>query len=412
MKKTRNVAALIIMGVTMFLLGGLSSTKGIVLDEVKKDIGLDLNQFGLVVFIFQWGFTIASVVIGYFVDKKGVKLMTIIGSIIMGAGLFGTGSAQTILFFLGFYMIVGFGLGALTVSSNAIVPAVYPEKQGLMFNLTMGVYGLGMFATPLLLRWMFSADVSWRYFYIGTAVLLVGLILFILTINLPEGKAEKANLSAFKDMLKNAQFVFVMFILVFYVSAEVSFLNFFPSYLKSLDLNGASAVEKGKLVTLILSVFSLLFTVGRLGGGWAAEKLGEKKTILIFSSLAVITVLVSKFYAGQWVYLFAAAGLFFSVLFPTATAIGTKLSKTGGSALGLVYVASGIGGAFAGWIVGAVSEKFGPAFGFNLPILFLGILLIFSFFIKDIPDDEAKTTNAQPDKRTVSRQDKSVDEPV
>ncbi|MDM5340869.1 hypothetical protein QUF84_27125 [Fictibacillus enclensis] len=62
MKRSGNITALIIMGFTMFVLGGLSSTKGIVLDEVKKDIGLDLNQFGLVVFIFQWGFTLASVV--------------------------------------------------------------------------------------------------------------------------------------------------------------------------------------------------------------------------------------------------------------------------------------------------------------------------------------------------------------
>ncbi|MDN4524722.1 MFS transporter [Fictibacillus fluitans] len=394
MKKSGNITALIIMGFTMFVLGGLSSTKGIVLDEVKKDIGLDLNQFGLVVFIFQWGFTLASVIIGYLVDKKGLKLMIIIGSIIMGAGLFGTGSAQTILFFLGFYMIVGFGLGAMTVASNAIVPSVYPDKQGLMFNLTMGVYGLGMFATPLILRWMFSSNISWRAFYIGIAVLLVGLIIFVLLTKVPDGKADRASLSAFKDMLKNAQFIFVMFILIFYVSSEVSFLNFFPSYLKSLDLSGMSMSDKGKLATTILSIFSLLFTIGRLGGGWIAEKIGEKKTIMIFAFLSVATVLVSKFFADQWVYLFAAAGLFFSVLFPTATAIGTKLSETGGSALGLVYVASGIGGAFAGWLVGAVSEKFGSAMGFNLPIIFLAILLLFSFFVKDIPDDEAKTTNA------------------
>ncbi|MDM5201454.1 MFS transporter [Fictibacillus enclensis] len=394
MKRSGNITALIIMGFTMFVLGGLSSTKGIVLDEVKKDIGLDLNQFGLVVFIFQWGFTLASVVIGYLVDKKGLKLMIIIGSIIMGAGLFGTGSAQTILFFLGFYMIVGFGLGAMTVASNAIVPSVYPDKQGLMFNLTMGVYGLGMFATPLILRWMFSSNISWRVFYIGIAILLVGLILFVLLTKVPDGKADRASLSAFKVMLKNAQFIFVMFILIFYVSSEVSFLNFFPSYLKSLNLSGMSMSDKGKLATTILSIFSLLFTIGRLGGGWIAEKIGEKKTILIFAFLSVATVLISKFFADQWVYLFAAAGLFFSVLFPTATAIGTKLSETGGSALGLVYVASGIGGAFAGWLVGAVSEKFGSAAGFNLPIIFLAILLIFSFFVKDVPDDKAKTTNA------------------
>ncbi|MDM5340868.1 MFS transporter [Fictibacillus enclensis] len=286
--------------------------------------------------------------------------MIIIGSIVMGAGLFGTGSAQTILFFLGFYMIVGFGLGAMTVASNAIVPSVYPDKQGLMFNLTMGVYGLGMFATPLILRWMFSSNISWRVFYIGIAILLIGLILFVLLTKVPDGKADRASLSAFKVMLKNAQFIFVMFILIFYVSSEVSFLNFFPSYLNSLNLSGMSMSDKGKLATTILSIFSLLFTIGRLGGGWIAEKIGEKKTILVFAFLSVATVLISKFFADQWVYLFAAAGLFFSVLFPTATAIGTKLSETGGSALGLVYVASGIGGAFAGWLVGAFPKNLDP----------------------------------------------------
>ncbi|RFU60765.1 MFS transporter [Peribacillus glennii] len=387
MKSKRVVSALMITAFTMYLLGGLSSTKGLILDEVKKDIGLDLNEFGLVVFIFQWGFTIAGVVAGYLVDKKGLKIMTIAGSIVMAAGLFGTGSAQTVLFFLGFYLIVGFGLGSMTVASNAIVPTVFPKKQGMMFNLTMGVYGVGMFTTPLILKWMFSSGISWRAFYIGVALLLIGFIVLILFTEVPAGKAERASLSAFKEMIGNSQFVFIMLFLVFYVASEVSFLNFFPTYLKTLELGGASAAEKATMVATILSAFSLLFTLGRLGGGWIAQRIGEKKTLLLFSLLALVTVTVSKYFANEWVYLFAAAGLFFSVLFPTATAIGTKLSTTSGSALGLVYVASGIGGAFAGWIVGAVSEKFGPSIGFNLPIIFLAVLLIMSFFIKDIPDD-------------------------
>ncbi|RFU67867.1 MFS transporter [Peribacillus saganii] len=384
--KSKNVAALIIMAVTMFLLGGLGSTKGIVLDEVKKSIGLDLNTMGMVVFIFQWGFTIAGVVSGYLVDKKGLKYMTVAGAVIMAAGLFGTGAAQTVLFFLGFYLIVGFGIGAMTVASNAIVPAVYPNRQGMMFNITMGVYGVGMFVTPLLLRWMFAVNISWRAFYIGIGILMVAFIAMLLFTKIPEGKTEKASFAAFKEMLKNAQFVFIMIFLIFYVAAEVSFLNFFPSFLKTLELGGASSAEKNAIVATILSVFSLLFTLGRLGGAFITQKLGEKKTIILFSMLSVANMTFSKFFAEQWVYSFAAAGLFLSVLFPTATAIGTKLSDTSGSALGLVYVASGIGGAFAGWLIGAVSEKFGPADGFYLPILFLLILAIIAFFIKDKPD--------------------------
>ena len=206
----------------------------------------------------------------------------------------------------------------------------------------------------------------------------------------PEWKAQRISVGAFLQMLKNSQFLFVMFFLIFYVSAEVAFMNFFPSYLQSLDLHGASADEKRAMVATILSVFSILFTVGRLLGGFVSGILGEKKTLMLFSLLAVAVVTLSKYFANDWVYLFAAAGLFFSVLFPTATGLGTKLSATGGSALGLVYVAAGIGGAFAGWVVGAVSDAYGAQVGFNLPILFLGILFVLSLLLKDKPDAAGK----------------------
>ncbi|PZE20180.1 MFS transporter [Paenibacillus xerothermodurans] len=398
MAALRNLPALIIMLFSMFLLGGISSTKGIILEEVKRDIGLGMDEFGLVVFIFQWGFVLASVITGYYSDKYGLKLMTIIGSLIMGIGLLGTGSAGAVAFFLGFYMVVGFGLGAMTVASNAVVPAVYPKKQGMMFNISMGIYGVGMFLTPIILNAMFAAGISWRWFYVGIAILLVVFILYVVSVKVPEGKVDKINIGAFVTMLRNTQFLFVMLFLVFYVSAEVAFMNFFPSYLQSLNLDEASPAEKSAMVATIISVFSVLFTLGRLAGGFITGYIGEKRTLILFSLLALIVVTLSKYFANEWIYMFAAAGLFFSVLFPTATGLGTKLSETGGSALGLVYVAAGIGGAFAGWIVGAVSEAFGPEKGFNLPIIFLAILFVISLVLKDKPDADAVQLNSKATK--------------
>lgn len=85
--------------------------------------------------------------------------------------------------------------------------------------------------------------------------------------------------------------------------------------------------------------------------------------------------------AENFPYLFAGAGLFFSTLFPTATAFGTQLSKTGGSALGLIYIAAGIGGGLAGYIVGLASEAFGMAGGFSIVIVFLALMFITTFFL-------------------------------
>ncbi|MEC3884476.1 MFS transporter [Halobacillus litoralis] len=389
MTKGKSIHALIILMFTQFISGGVTNTKGIVLDQVEKDLGLDMSQFGLVVLIFQLGFTLASAVIGYYTDKKGLRTMTIIGSIIMGLGFLGTGLAPNIMFFLGFYMIVGFGLGALGVASNAIVPAAYPKKQNQMFNLAMGVYGLGMVLFPQFLNYMFQFA-SWRYFYIGIAVSLLAVIIYITSVAFPSGKAEKMDLKAFIPMLKDAQFVFLMIFLVFQVSAEVSFMNFFPTYLKSLDLGGMSTANKEDMVATILSVFSIFFMAGRLGVAYLTNWINERIILITFSAGALLMVGASFLVAENFPYLFAGAGLFFSTLFPTATAFGTQLSKTGGSALGLIYIAAGIGGGIAGYIVGLASEVFGMAGGFSIVIVFLALMFITTFFL-----NSKKSTQAQ-----------------
>ncbi|WP_160914318.1 MFS transporter [Halobacillus litoralis] len=380
MTKGKSIHALIILMFTQFISGGVTNTKGIVLDQVENDLGLDMSEFGLVVFIFQLGFTLASVVIGYYTDKKGLRTMTIIGSIIMGLGFLGTGLAPNIMFFLGFYMIVGFGLGALGVASNAIIPAAYPKKQNQMFNFAMGVYGLGMVLFPQFLNYMFQFA-SWRYFYIGIAVSLVAVIIYITSVAFPSGKAEKIDLKAFIPMLKDAQFVFLMIFLVFQVSAEVSFMNFFPTYLKSLDLGGMSTADKEDMVATILSVFSIFFMAGRLGVAYLTNWINERIILITFSAGALLMVGASFLVAENFPYLFAGAGLFFSTLFPTATAFGTQLSKTGGSALGLIYIAAGIGGGLAGYIVGLASEAFGMTGGFSIVIVFLALMFITTFFL-------------------------------
>ncbi|QAS53136.1 MFS transporter [Halobacillus litoralis] len=390
MSKGKSIHALIILMFTQFISGGVTNTKGIVLDQVENDLGLDMGQFGLVVFIFQLGFTLASVIIGYYTDKKGLRTMTIIGSIILGLGFLGTGLAPNIMFFLGFYMIVGFGLGALGVASNAIVPAAYPQKQNQMFNFAMGVYGLGMVLFPQLLNFMFQFA-SWRYFYIGIAATLIAVIIYITSVAFPSGKAEKIDLKAFIPMLKDAQFVFLLVFLVFQVSAEVSFTNFFPTYLKSLDLGGISKQTKEDMVATILSVFSIFFMVGRLGVAYLTNWINERIILITFSAGSLIMVGVSFLVAESFPYLFAGAGLFFSALFPTATAFGTQLSKTSGSALGLIYIAAGLGGGIAGYIIGVASEIFGMAGGFSIVLIFLLLMLITSFFMNSQKSTQASS---------------------
>ncbi|WP_159566020.1 MFS transporter [Budvicia diplopodorum] len=370
---------------TMFLLGGIQNTKGIILEQVHHDIGLTLSQIGTLISTFQYGFLIASLLTGYFTDKKGLRFMMFIGASCMAVGLVGTSMAFTIMLFLGFYMVIGLGIGSMLVSIITVIPTFYKQRAGMMFNVANAMFGVGMIVTPLILNMMFSHHISWRMFYIGIAVIVALILLVLTTLKLEKSGGMEMNVTDFMQLLTNGRLMLVVAYLLFYVAAEVAFLNFFPIFYSSLDITNATLAEKTATGAYVIASFAVLFTVGRFIGGFINIRLGERKTLILFSALSLVTLIISRMMVYEWIYTFMAFGFAMSVLFPTASAIGTRMTDKSGSMMGLIYVASGLGGAFAGWLVGLLSETYGIGFGFNTLIGFVCVFLILSWFVRETP---------------------------
>lgn len=79
-----------------------SKYKGLILEQVQHDISLNMSQVGSLITFFQIGFLVASLLTGYFTDKKGLKVMMFIGSLMMAVGLTGTSLAFNVMLFLAF----------------------------------------------------------------------------------------------------------------------------------------------------------------------------------------------------------------------------------------------------------------------------------------------------------------------
>ncbi|GAB6931071.1 multidrug efflux MFS transporter EmrD-3 [Paenibacillus sp. JCM 10914] len=371
---------------TMFVLGGIQNTKGLILEKVQTDINLDLSQVGIMVSVFQIGFLIASLVAGILADRKGIKIVMTVGTLLMILGLIGTGSSYTVAFFLGFYIIVGVGIGSMTVSVATLIPTFFKEKSGFVFNLANALFGVGMIATPLLLNVIFAQNISWRFFYIGVAV-VIALILIALLMFKPNQKAvlegqEKVSLQSVARLFKDRQILFVILFILFYVAAEAGFLNFFPILYTSLDIAGMDLAQKQSTAAYIIASFAFLFTIGRFVGGFIILKLGERRTLIGFSVFALIALVVGRIFVVNASYMMMLFGLALSVLFPTAQGIASKLTKQAGSLQGLIYVASGLGGAVVGLLIGEVSDAFGIQTGFNLIFVFTAIITILALLIR------------------------------
>ncbi|ASI35608.1 MULTISPECIES: MFS transporter [unclassified Exiguobacterium] len=376
----KKVAALIIMFFVMFTLGAINYSKGVILPRAQEDLGFGYNDIGIMMGIYYTGFFLSSLFGGYISDKRGIRFMMAGGTIIMIIGLTGTGFSNNFAIFALFYAIVGIGLGTMTIGSNAIVPPIFPQKQGLMFNVMMGVYGIGAFIAPLLLNYLFGVAVSWRTIYIVLGVTLILFAFYTLKAPMPKQTVEKEalDLKQFFGMLKNRQFVLLMLLLTLYVGAEAGFASWLPAYLEGIQLEEARS--KG---ALYLSIFFAVFTIGRLLGGIIVDRYGEKRVIFVFASLAILTFSFAKFGPDSIAILYGVSGAFFSVIFPTAIALATSLFKNAGSALGFLYTAAGLGAMFSTWLVGYMMEFVGVRAGFNLPLFFLIGVVLCTFFIKD-----------------------------
>jgi fucose permease len=362
----------------MFLLGGIQNTKGLVLEHVQRDIGLDIGQIGTLVAVFQIGFLVASLLAGYLTDRRGIKVTMLAGALLMAAGLTGTSGATGVLFFLGFYLVIGLGIGTMLVSIVTIIPRFYKERAALMFNVSNAMFGVGMILMPLALQALFAHQLSWRTFYIGLTV-VVGLVIVVLNLlKLERGGSAEIGLRDVFDALARADVAIVVLFLLVYVAAEASFLNFFPIFYGSLDVHGQSFDEKSATAAYVISSFAFLFTIGRFIGGFITDRLGDRLALIGFSFFALAAVIAGRWLATTAIYTFMIFGFALSVLFPTASAVASRLTDRSGSVMGLIYMASGLGGALGGYVVGKVSGVFGISVGFDVIIGFVGLVAILS----------------------------------
>lgn len=386
MRKLQRPIIFFLIFATMFVLGGIQNTKGIILEKVQYDINLDLSQVGVMVSTFQIGFLLASLVAGIIADRKGIKLAMLCGTILMIIGLIGTSAALTVTFFLGFYLIVGLGIGSMTVSVATLIPTYFKERAGVIFNLANALFGVGMIVTPLILNVIFAQQISWRFFYIGVSVVIAIIMFALISFKQasPESSAgqDKVTVKSLLQLLKDRQILLVIFFILFYVAAEAGFLNFFPIFFTSLDIAGMDAEHKASLAAYIIASFAFLFTFGRFVGGFIIYKLGERRTLIYFSLFSLVALIIGRIFMTEFSYLIMLFGLAMSVLFPTAQGIASKLTKHAGSLQGMIYVASGLGGAVVGILIGQVSKAFGIHNGFNLIIVFTALISILAFLIR------------------------------
>lgn len=364
-------------------------------DAVGPFVGLAKDQFALTNFEAQliafMGFIMfgaLSIPMGIFQDRKGKKVVLMMGLVIALVGLilplFGLSSYALFLLTI---LLLGAGAAILQVAGNPIMRDV--SKPGnYARNLTFGQFikAIGSLSGSLIpfaaAKW-FGAD--WRILFpIYVAALLITIIVIGFT-RIKEEKPDRlpANFKSCFSLLRN-KFILSMVLGIFiYVGIEVCMSTGVP-----ILLNTRYGIDIKTWGLLGNAFFFIAILSGRFIGSivlnWMSPKAFLKTTALL--SIAGIALV---FFDNQILTIVGIfiTGLGFANVFPLIFSITVDTMPERANEISGLMVTAIAGGAIIPPIMGFVADNMSVTLGFIVPVVGLLYVTWLAFFQKRLTND-------------------------
>lgn len=367
-------------------LTGMLYTWSVISKALINVLGWTSKEASLPYTISTIFFVISMVIFGKVQDKKGPRVTSTIGSILVGSGFILSGfthSPIVMLFTIG--IIAGSGIGIITVSTTPpTVKWFSPEEKGRITGTVVAGVGLSsVFYSPLANYLLTKVGINKTFIIIGSLVLVITTILSQLLANPPEDYVVESNSSkklvkiqkvkdfTGKEMLRTPYFYKLWIMFSFSSSAGLMIIGHISTISKT-QVNW----EGGFILVMFLAIFN---TLGRFLGGIFSDKIGRNNLMRIMFMLQGLNMGLFPFYKSIPLLFVGAsiAGLCYGAgfsVFPSAIS-DTYGTKYFGINYGLIFTAWGIGG-IIGPMTGATIYDFTN--NYNMAYLVAMVLLIIS----------------------------------
>lgn len=374
-----------------------------------------------------WAFSILIFVLGISAAWAGVNLpkygprkLATIGALLFSLSYFLGGLAlqwkSIPLFYLGYSVIGGIGIGLGYVTPVSTVARWFPDKKGLVTGVVVMGFGIGAFAMSKLLAPMLlsttKGDLVPVFESLGVffAVVLIPVAWFLR--NPPEGYAPgRAVVAATaakgvvvapvavrpdastKDYLRSSQFTIMWIVFFFNIAAGISVISFQSSLLQEIwglaDPSADPATLANYGATLI-AVSSLFNGVGRLMWGMISDRIGrvESFRLLLATQMVVFGILMTE--RNPWIFsilvcyvLLCFGGGFGTMPSFVLDVFGARRMSVMYGAMLTAWAAAGVAGPL---MVASLKDNYpdrAVIYCFLFGVLFLGSGFIFSFLVSN-----------------------------
>lgn len=315
-------------------------------------------------------FAILMPITGFYINKLGVRLITVIGGIVMGMGYILSSFASNITTLVITYgAIAGAGVGIVYGVPLAVTAKWFPDQKGLAVGLTVVGFGLSPLITaPLAKTLIGSYGVLFTFKILGT--IFTAIILTVATtLKLPPKEWKPVNYTpSLTSALERPKETAMLKSRSFYSLWLCYTIGTFVG-LSAIGISSPVAEEIIKLdattAAFAVSLFALFNGVGRPLFGWLTDRLQPKGAAITSYMLILIgSIIMISANEGQIISYVVAFSFFWLSLggwlaiAPTATLTFFNPDNYAKN-YGIVFTAYGVGALLGTLLAGQLRDLFG-----------------------------------------------------
>lgn len=264
---------------------------------------------------------------GRILPKYGPKKLATVGALLYGLGYLVSAYAMQIqsltLFYIGFGMIGGIGLGLGYVTPVATVSKWFPDKKGLVTGMVVMGFGLGALVMSKLIAPLFleiaNDNIIEVFMYISISLIILGTMAGLCMKNppkdyVPDGyhpekhesqQEESKNNLSLKSSLLSKKFLGMWLIFFLNISAGIMFISLQSPMIQDLLLLKDASITAEELSIAgasLIAISSLFNGVGRFFWGGISDKTGRIQVFRLIVASQIIVFILMIYTENPWIF--------------------------------------------------------------------------------------------------------------
>src|SRR5437764_4662379 len=351
----------------------------LVVAYIIRDLHMSKQTAGLLNTLTLLASGIGGVLFGFIADRIGRTKALMLSILTYSLCSLGSGFSTSIVMLIAFRFELGLGMGGEWNTGATLVAETWPTHlRARAIAIVQSAWAWGL-AGAALAAWIVLDKLHWNW----RAVFFVGVLPALVTLwirkSVPEsemwkqhrhpGQANAPFSEVFSPALRKNT-IFLLLLNIFGLFAWWGLFSWMPPYLTLPVEKGGRGLSMMNTTTLLVTLNLVGMFPGYLCYGWFADKLGRKRSLILYTLCAAGLIPLYAAARTPWIILVLGAfvGFFGTGFFAGSGIIGSELfpTRVRARALGFTYNGARALSCVAPYTIGWVGDKKGLSAAFLL----------------------------------------------